>query len=219
MKPMGRPRRDVRGAIPDEEVSGSRRRIPAALLAAIVGATCLGWVLAPQSWAAEEPSSTYDKAGVEHNSQCIKTTENKRVVVRSVEGNQLQTAGGGITDPPETRETCSGGAGIRFQGIESVSAKGMTMYYTWPLEKGEQSPGFVWVYELASKPSVNIKYAAGNGEPASRPSGEPYYKITPEKIESEQGYKGGGNWYTYSVYGLPVGAAKFALMTWSWIEC
>jgi hypothetical protein len=197
---------------------GSHRRQLTVLPMVIAAATCLGLVGAPQSWAAEEPSSIYDKAGVEHNIQCIKTTENKRVVVRGVEGNQLQAAGGGVTDPPEARETCSGGAGIRIQGIESVSAKGMTMYYTWPIEKGEQSPGFVWLSELASRPSVNIEYAHGNGASAPRPAGEPYYKITPEKIESEQGYKGGGTWYTYSVYGLPVGGAKFALMSWSWID-
>jgi hypothetical protein len=217
MQPIGKPKRGVGAPKQAKRSSGSRVRPPAALLVGIVGATCLGWVLAPASWAAEEPSSTYDKAGVEHNEQCIKTTENKRAVVRGVNGNQLQAAGGAVTDPPEAKETCKSGAGIRFQGIEAVKAKGMTMYYTWPFEKGEQSPGFVWLYELASAPSVNIAYAHGNG--ASAPLGtEPDYKITPEKIESEQGYQGGETWYTYSVYGLPVGGAKFALMTWSWIN-
>jgi hypothetical protein len=193
------------------------RRFPIGILLAIVCAICLSWALAPPSWAGEEASSIYDKSGVEHNEQCVKTTENKRVAVRGVNGNQLQAVSGAVTDPPEATETCKSGAGIRFQGIEAVKAKGMTMYYTWPFEKGAQSPGFVWVYELASAPSVNIAYAHGNG--ASAPLGsEPYYKITPDKIETEQGYQGGGSWYTYSPYGLPVGGAKFALMTWSWID-
>jgi hypothetical protein len=179
----------------------------------------LGLVLAPEAWA-EESSSSYDKAGVTHNEQCIKTTGNKSVVVRDVEGNQLQTNGGAVTDPTEQKETCSGGAGIRFQGIESVSAKGLAMYYTWPFEGGKQSHGFVWVSELASRPAVNGAAAAGNGAAAPPASGEPAYTITPEDIAPEQRYKGPstGLWYLYSVYGRPLAGAKFALMAWSWID-
>lgn len=191
-------------------------RLRVALLL-LFGLVCLSLAHAPASWASEEPSSTYDKAGVEHNEQCIKTTSGKRVVVRGVNGKQLHAAAGALTDPPEKTETCKSAAGVRIQGIEAVKAGGMTMYYTWPFEKGEQSPGFVAASELESSPSVNIAYAHGNG--ASAPLGaEPYYKIAPAKIETEQGYKGGETWYTYSVYGEPVGGAKFALMTWSWIN-
>jgi hypothetical protein len=196
--------------------SGRRARWALVTLAAAVS---MNWLLAPLS-RAEESSRTYDKPGVQHNEQCIKTSGNQSVVVRDVEGNQLQTASGPVTDPPEAKEDCSGGAGIRFEGIESVTAKGMTMYYTWPLEGGRQAPGFVWVYELSSRPSLNGGDAAGNGASAPPASGEPAYKITPEDIASEQRYKGPstGQWYTFSVYGRPIGAAKFALMTWSWID-
>jgi hypothetical protein len=178
------------------------------------------WVLASMAWA-EEPSSTYEKAGVIHNEQCIATTGGKPVVVRDVQGDQLQTGAGPLIDPPERAETCSAEAGIRFQGIEAVSAKNaMTMYYTWPLEGGRQSPGFVWVDELASRPVVGADDAAGNGVAAPLAAGEPSYRVMPEDIPSEQRYKGPstGRWYTYSVYGRPVGASKFALMTWSWID-
>jgi hypothetical protein len=194
-------------------------RLPGKLAVAAIGATCLGWVLAPPSWA-EEPSSSYDRAGVLHNEQCIATAGDRPVVVRDVEGNQLQTATGPLSDPPERAETCSARPGIRFQGIEAVSAGVMTMYYTWPLEGGRQSPGFVWAGELASRPAIDVAYAAGNGEPAPPASGEPVYRVTPEDIASEQRYRGPltGRWYTYSVYGRSVGAARFALMTWSWID-
>jgi hypothetical protein len=180
---------------------------------------CLVGISPPPSWAAEPPA-TYDRAGVIHNEQCIETTADKPVVVRDVEGDQLQTAAGPLSDPPERAETCSTRPGIRFQGIEAVSAKAMTMYYTWPFEGGRQSPGFVWVDELASRPTVERDDAARNGAPAPLAPGEPAYRVTPEDIASEQLYKGPstGRWYTYSVYGRSVGAAKFALMMWSWID-
>jgi hypothetical protein len=46
------------------------------------------------------------------------------------------------------------------------------------------------------------------------------YAIAPQDIAHEQRYQGpgGGLWYTYSVYGRPVGGARFALMTWSWVD-
>jgi hypothetical protein len=199
----------------DHRLDGPRRT----LAMAAVGVTCLGWVLAPPA-PAEEPSASYDEAGVAHNEQCIATAGDRPVVVRDVEGNQLQTATGPLNDSPEQAETCSARPGIRFQGIEAVSAGAMTMYYVWPLEGGRQSPGFVWVGELAAPPIIEAADAAGNGEPAPPAVGEPAYRITPEDIAFEQRYRGPstGRWYTYSVYGRAVGAAKFALMTWSWID-
>jgi hypothetical protein len=187
-------------------------------IAAVVATASAGWVT-PASWA-EEPALRYDKAGVMHNEQCIQTNGDEPVVVRDVEGNQLQTAAGALTDPPEQGETCSERAGIRFQGIEAVSARAMTMYYTWPLEGGRQSPGFIWDEELASRPVLDVDAAAGNGVPTPPAAGEPAYRVTPEDIASEQRYRGPstGRWYTYSVYGRSVGAARFALMTWSWID-
>jgi hypothetical protein len=182
----------------------------------------MGWLSATPSWGAEEAASVYNKEGVKHNEQCF-APAGKSVVVRGVNGNQLQAAGGPVTEPPEEKETCSGKAGIRIEGIEATKAQGMTMYYTWPLEHGNQSAGFVSSselneHELASKLSLKSGDAAGNGAAAGRVPGEPYYKITPAQIEKSQEYKGGNTWYTYSVYGLPIGGARFAMMTWSWIN-
>ena len=186
----------------------------------------------------EAPAAAYDRAGVTHNDQCVQTTAGGRAVVRDLEGNQLQTAGGPLTDPPEAAETCSRQPGVRLEGIEALSSHGMTMYYTWPLEHGGQSPGFIAAGELASAPALNGADAAGNGAPAPPAPGEPAYAITPQDIAHEQRYEGpthpgpthrgpthpgpthpgSGSWYTYSVYGRPVGGARFALMTWSWID-
>lgn len=206
---------------------GDGRGLLGVLSIAVVGAAGLAWVLTPLSWA-EESSKAYDRAGVSHNEQCVKTTEDRLVVVRDVEGNQLQTSAGPVTDPPEQTETCADGAGIRFQGIESVSAQGMTMYYTWPFGGGTQAPGFVWVNELASTPTASSDYAAGNGASAPPAYGEPVYRITPATISHEMCYLsvsidnvGSGDCgkrYEYAPYGEPVGGAMFALMTWSWID-
>jgi len=203
------------------------RRGPLGLLMAIAGIAGMGLVLAAASWG-EASSQIYDKAGVSHNEQCIKTAGHESVVVRDVQGNQAQASAGPVTDPPEQTETCSDGAGIRFQGIESVSAKGMTMYYTWPFGGGKQAPGFVWVNELSSLPTVSMEYAQGNGTTAPPALGEPAYEITPATISHAMCYQGVsisnkgpsdcGTWYEYAPYGEPVGGAKFALMTWSWID-
>jgi hypothetical protein len=206
---------------------GDGRGLLGALSIAVVGVAGLAWVLAPLSWA-EESFKAYDRAGVSHNEQCVKTTEDRSVVVRDVEGNQLQTSAGPVTDPPEQAEICSDGAGIRFQGIESVSAKGMTMYYTWPFGGGGQAPGFVWVNELTSVPTVHLRYAKSNGATAPPAPGEPVYWITPTTISHEMCYSNVsaenkipsdcGAWYEYAPYGEPISGARFTLMTWSWID-
>jgi hypothetical protein len=126
---------------------------------------------------------------------------------------------GPLADPPERGETCVA-PGIRLQGIEAVATKTMTMYYSWPLEGGGQVPGFIAAGELAVAPAVNASGAAGNGTPAPPSVGEPAYAVAPEDIASEQRYQGPltEHWYTYSVYGRSVGAARFALLMWSWID-
>lgn len=172
------------------------------------------------AFAGEEPAARYDKAGVSHDSQCEPTAGGGPVVIRDVTGAQLRTDSGPVVDPPEAKETCARAPGIRFEGIEAVDAAGMTMYYTWPLEGGQQSAGFVAGDELASAPSVSAANAAGNGSSAPPATGEPLYAVTPQDIAPEQRYPGPttDHWYTYSVYGRPIGAAEFALMTWSWID-
>ncbi len=100
------------------------------------------------------------------------------------------------------------------------------MYYAWP-SSGASAPGFVWVFELASRPSVNGADAAGNGTAAPVAPGEPAYKITPATIDHHMCYvpvsipappNTCGEWYEYAPYGEPVGGARFALTTWSWID-
>jgi hypothetical protein len=171
------------------------------------------------AWANEAPSALYDRPGVTHNEQCVEPARVGRVLVRDVSGAQLETLGGPVSEPSEAREACAV-AGIRLEGIEVVSAGGLSLYYTWPLEGGEQAPGFVAAGELASTPTLDAADAAGNGASAPPAPGEPVYRVTPIDIASEQRYQGHATrgWYTYSVYGRPVGGARFALMSWSWID-
>jgi len=166
----------------------------------------------------DAPAAAYDKPGVRHNEQCVQSTDGKRVVLRDLEGDPLETYGGALSDPMQLGETCAREAGIRLEGIESLSRPGIAMYYTWPLEAGQQAPGFIAAGELASQPALDAADAAANGAPAPPAPGEPAYALTPQDIAHEQRYEGGRRWYTYSVYGRPVGGARFALMTWSWID-
>jgi hypothetical protein len=101
-----------------------------------------------------------------------------------------------------------------------VHANGLTLYYSWPLEGGEQASGFVAGEELAGAPRLDAADAAGNGSPASPAPGEPVFRVKPEDVASGQRYEGPstGDWYTYSVYGRPLGGAAFALMSWSWVD-
>jgi hypothetical protein len=200
-------------------------RLLAAALA-IAGWAC-GWIL-PAGWAsaAEAPPAGYDRAGVRHNEQCVTPARAGRVIVRDVRGAQLQTLGGPVAEPAEVRETCAPHAGIRLEGIETVTVGRVSLYYTWPLERGAQSAGFVAADELASAPALDASAAAGNGMPAPPTPGEPAYALTPLDIAPEQRYGGAARsspasarrWYTYSVYGRPLAGAEFALMSWSWID-
>jgi len=185
-----------------------------------------------QAPAAELPSALYDKPGVIHNEQCVHSTDDQPVPVRDLEGNPLETYGGAVSDPMQQGETCALAPGVRLEGIESLSGGGLAMYYSWPLEGGLQFPGFIAAGELASQPALDPADAAGNGAPAPPAPGEPVYAIVPQDIAHEQRYEGpagtparrrrarpgAGRWYTYSVYGRPVGGARFALMTWSWVD-
>lgn len=168
----------------------------------------------------EAPARLYDRPGVSHNSQCLQTVAGASVPVRDLQGHQLQTAAGPVVDPPEARETCAARAGVRLEGIEAVRAGALTLYYSWPFEGGAQASGFIAAGQLVGAPSLVAADAAGNGAPAPAAVGEPLYAIAPEDIASVQRYRGpgGGRWYTYSVYGRPLGAAAFALMSWSWVD-
>jgi len=169
---------------------------------------------------AQAPVTAYDRPGVIHNVQCVRPSHGGRVLVRNLEGGQLQTLGGPVSEPPEARETCSGVPSIRVEGIEAVSSGGMRMYYSWPLEGGEQAAGFVAAAELASSPVLDGADAAGNGAAAPPAPGEPVYRVAPVDIAFAQRYAGASarQWYTYSVYGRPVGGAGYALMSWSWVN-
>ncbi len=185
--------------------------------AGVLAASACVAVLAP---CAEAPAGPYDRPGVSHNEQCIATAGGAGVPVRDLDGRQLQTLAGPVSDPPEARETCASRPGVRLEGIEAVRAGALSMYYSWPLEGGAQAPGFIAAAELAGAPSLDGADAAGNGSPAPPAPGEPAYAVTPEDIASVQRYRGpgGGRWYTYSVYGRPLGAAAFALLSWSWVD-
>jgi hypothetical protein len=177
------------------------------------------WALGALVALAPAPASLYDKPGVRHNEQCLPTLGGASVLVRGLEGEQLRTLAGPVSEPPEARETCAAGAGVRLEGIEAVTAGSLRMYYSWPLEGGQQASGFIAGSELAGAPLLEAAAAAGNGQPAPAAPGEPVYAVRPEDIASVQRYAGPstGDWYTYSVYGRPLGGAAFALMTWSWI--
>jgi hypothetical protein len=194
-------------------------RLATVLLALAAGASP-SCVLAARAWADEQPAGAFDRPGVTHDEQCVATVGGSRVIVRDAEGAQLRTLAGPVSEPPEAREMCAGAAGVRLEGIESVRAAGLTLYYSWPLEGGEQAPGFVAGGELAAAPRLLAADGAGNGSPAPPAPGEPAYRVRPEDIASEQRYEGPstGHWYTYSVYGRPLGGAAFALLSWSWID-
>jgi hypothetical protein len=169
--------------------------------------------------AAEAPASVYDRAGVTHDEQCVRPAV-ARVAVRDVAGTQLQTQAGPVSERGEAREACATAAGVRMEGIEATRAGAMTMYYSWPLEGGGQAAGFVAASELAWAPRVDGAAAAGNGVAAPSAAGQPEYAVTPQDIAFEQRYEGPstGRWYTYSVYGRPLGGARFALLSWSWVD-
>jgi hypothetical protein len=204
-----------------------RSRLAGLLLALVAGGGS-GCALAARAWGApaagawagEQPATAYDKPGVTHDEQCVGAAGGSRVIVRDADGAQLRTLAGPVSEPPEARETCAGAPGVRLEGIESLRADGLTLYYSWPLEGGEQAPGFVAAGELAGAPRLEPQAAAGNGSPAPPAPGEPAYRVRPEDIASEQRYGGPstGGWYTYSVYGRPLGGAAFALLSWSWID-
>jgi hypothetical protein len=188
-----------------------------------LGSACLTWLGsagAAQAFAGEASASLYDRPGVSHNEQCVPTLHGAPVLVRGLEGEQLRTLAGPVSEPPEAGETCAAAAGVRLEGIEAVNAGGVRMYYSWPLEGGQQASGFVAASELAAAPALDAADAAGNGQPAPPAPGEPAYAVRPEDIAPSQRYGGPSTsaWYTYSVYGRPLGGAAFALMTWSWID-
>jgi hypothetical protein len=177
--------------------------------------------LAPSLALAEESPAKWNKGGVQTEQTCVTLKPGvARAAVRDVEGNQLQSSSGAVFDAPEAKEQCSSTAGIGFEQMEAVVAKGLTMYYTRPFEGGGQSHGFISVGELAGTPSVNSSNEAGNGTEAPPAPGAPVYLVIPADIPGVQGYIGpsDGNWHTYSVYGRPLAGAKFALMSWSWTE-
>jgi hypothetical protein len=174
--------------------------------------------------ATEAASSTYNKAGVEHNEHCIELT-GASAVMRGVDGNPLQNEKGTVTAPAEPG-SCGGKNALVVQGIEEVKAQKYSMYY---VQAPSGSPGFVRQSELRSEPPVNGGYAAGNGVSAPMFPGEPYYVITPKPIDHAQCYlkqttanKPGtacGENYEYAPYGVPAGGnPHYALMTWSWIN-
>jgi hypothetical protein len=195
-------------------------------------ATCLACALAPPSWAESEHNY---KGASRSNEKCIETKEKKKVVVRGVNGNQLESSTFGLLyDTPE----CEGGKGVYLEGIESISAGGKKLSYTRPSGAG-QYHGFVWLSELAKEPPAPNRADAGkgtnsatgkeeyNGEPATSAPGEPYYSVTPVAIAHEQCYNPGSEnpektacspYYEYAPYGQPTSGARYALMTWSWIE-
>lgn len=212
MREPGRRRRQ------GDPAAGLRGRRLAAI--ALAAGACVSIAGSARAAVAQAPFEAYDRAGVTHDEQCIATSAGVRVRVLDLEGDQLRTVAGAVSDPPEARETCAGSAGVRVQGIEALPDGAESMYYTWPFERGGQAPGLIAASELASAPALDAAAAAGNGAPAPAAPGEPAYALTPRDIAPEQRYAGPTTprWYTYSVYGRPVGGAQFALMSWSWVD-
>lgn len=168
-----------------------------------------------------------------HNIECIATTGGRPVAVRDIDGEPLQALAGGrahtLSDPPLHRLSEPGSRRcIRIQALEALDAAGRRMYYTWPLEPDEvatgspaQYPGLVAASELAQTPTLDTAVADAYGQPAPAAPGEPAYTVTPADINApEQLYRGpsSGRLYSYSPYGKDVGGARFALLTWTWID-
>ncbi len=180
----------------------------------------------PQSVVAAE--GPFNRSNVQHNSQYVRTVNNAPVTMRDFRGNPLlNTNSQPITVVPKHRSQCPGGSSaapcLRFQGIErTVTSSGMTLYYSWEWDSASgDRPGFVWLYELASRPATDIAFAAGNGSDPNDPQNPPpAYTITPYDISQNQGYLGvnTGSSYTYAPYGIPGGGMMSALMSWSWID-
>jgi hypothetical protein len=183
--------------------------------------------------AAERPAGAYDRDGVSHNIQCIPTRDDRAVVLRDVEGEPLTAIRDGsevqLSDQP-LRALARPGARpcLRIQAIEAVVANGMSMYYTWPFEPQEvaagapaQYPGLVRGAELAARPVLDSGETRSYGLAAPAAPGSPAYVVTPQDINVPQQLYAGpstGRYYSYSPYGKDVGGARFALMTWTWID-
>ncbi len=204
---------------------GRRAASVAALAASMLGA--------PAARAQGLSAAAYDRSGMTHNIQCIATRGGRPVAVRDVEGAPLQALGDGhplqLADPPLHRLAEAGSRRcIRIQALEALNAAGLRMYYTWPLEPDEvapgspaQYPGLVAASELAETPTLDTALARAYGRPAPAAPGEPAYVITPADMNApEQLYRGpsSGRLYSYSPYGRDVGGARFALLTWTWID-
>jgi hypothetical protein len=172
---------------------------------------------------ATEPASSYDRPGATHNTQCVPTKSDAAVAVRDAEGRQLVNDHGAVTSTPEQREACAAArvSGLQLDGLEAVSAGGAEAFYSWPGDPvRSQSEGFIAASELAGRPLLDAQDEAENGRPAPDAPGSPVYRITPIAFDNAQEYFGeaSGRWYAYDPYGLSTGGARYALMTWSWVD-
>ena len=158
-----------------------------------------------------------------HNWQCVRTKNNAAVPVRDAEGRQLVNEYGAVTSMPAEREACAAARepGLQLDGLEAVSVGGAEAFYSWPGDPvRSQSEGFVAASELAGRPALEPKDDAENGRPAPGVPGSPVYRITPTAFDNSQDYFGeaSGRWYVYDPYGLSTGGARYAVMTWSWVD-
>ena len=177
----------------------------------------------PAAARASEPASSYDRPGVTHNWQCVRTKGDAAVPVLDAEGHELVNEHGAVSSLPARREACGAASapGLQLDGLEAVSAGGAEAFYSWPGDPiRSQSEGFVAASELAGRPVLEVKDEAENGLPAPDAPGSPVYRIRPARFANSQDYFGraSGRWYAYDPYGLSTGGARYALITWSWVD-
>ena len=211
----------VRGVRQGGRLARLVRQAGRLLTLSLAGVLAAALVSAASAYAMMEPASKYDLGGLSHNEQCIATKNGATVAMRDVEGHQLVDQGGGVTSRPEEREACARAhkKGLQMDGLEMVSAGGTESFYSWPGEPVVgQAEGFVARSDLASSPALNSEDERGNGKATSDAPGSPAYRVTPVPFSNEQWYPGGSKWYRYDPYGQPTGGAKYALMTWSWVN-
>lgn len=140
-----------------------------------------------------------------HNLSYVNTLNGGAVPLRDIHGNQMtDVTGAPITVTPRPSLQCPAGC-LRFQGYEAISSSsGRTLYYSWEWDSSAgDRPGFVWLADLASRPSVQISHVNGNGaDPGGSFPSE--YVVTPQAISWNQGYVGASTGGSYQYSPLPV---------------
>lgn len=199
-------------------VSGEQLRYGLVIAAVVAMTLCL---------AEASVAHDYSKPITTHNLSYVRTVGDAPVKLRDIHGNVLlNTQGQEITATPKPHSSCPGTniPCLRIQGYESIdSSSGKTLFYNWEWNSADgDRPGFIWLADLQSRPSVDIAFAGGNGVDAdpTNTQNPPIYRVTAREINWFQGYVGAytGLSYQYSPWGIPGGGMTATLLTWNFAD-